>query len=69
MAFATGRWGRYTAVAIKNIVRGLCALSLVPAHYGFPVGDLLVGVDRAVHCLPARRRAPAPGAAQLTIHP
>ncbi|MER6775276.1 hypothetical protein ABT389_36780 [Streptomyces bacillaris] len=67
MAFATGSWGRDTAVAIKNIVRGLCALSLVPAH-GFPVGDLLVGVDRAVHCLPARR-APAPGAAQLTIRP
>ncbi|MGC5533696.1 helix-turn-helix domain-containing protein [Streptomyces sp. SR-10] len=39
------------------------------AHYGIPVGDLLVGVDRAVHCLPAGRRAPAPGATQLSIQP
>ncbi|MGW2282875.1 acyltransferase [Streptomyces sp. NPDC001770] len=39
------------------------------AHYGIPVPDLLAGVDRAVHCLPVRRRAPAPGAAQLTISP
>ncbi|MFF7365447.1 helix-turn-helix domain-containing protein [Streptomyces sp. NPDC008125] len=39
------------------------------AHYGIPVPDLLAGVDRAVHCLPARRRAPLPGAAQLTISP
>ncbi|WP_323137671.1 helix-turn-helix domain-containing protein [Streptomyces sp. NBC_01789] len=39
------------------------------AHYGIPVCDLLAGVDRAVHCLPTRRYAPAPGAAQLTITP
>ncbi|WP_308286071.1 helix-turn-helix domain-containing protein, partial [Streptomyces drozdowiczii] len=39
------------------------------AHYGIPVCDLLAGVDRAVRCLPARRYAPAPGAAQLTIAP
>ncbi|MFF9690514.1 helix-turn-helix domain-containing protein [Streptomyces sp. NPDC014623] len=39
------------------------------AHYGIPVPDLLAGVDRAVHCLPARWRAPAPGASQLTITP
>ncbi|MEU4180988.1 helix-turn-helix transcriptional regulator [Streptomyces sp. NPDC026589] len=39
------------------------------AHYGIPVIDLLAGVDRAAHCLPARRRAPMPGAAQLTITP
>ncbi|MFJ2574999.1 helix-turn-helix domain-containing protein [Streptomyces halstedii] len=39
------------------------------AHYGIPVPDLLAGVDRAAHCLPTRRRAPAPGAAQLTITP
>ncbi|GGZ20125.1 helix-turn-helix domain-containing protein [Streptomyces nitrosporeus] len=37
------------------------------AHYGIPVSNLLAGVDRAVRCLPARRRAPAPGSAQLTI--
>ncbi|MGQ4353031.1 helix-turn-helix domain-containing protein [Streptomyces drozdowiczii] len=39
------------------------------AHYGIPVCDLLARVDRAVYCLPARRYAPAPGAAQLTITP
>ncbi|MFF8557047.1 helix-turn-helix domain-containing protein [Streptomyces sp. NPDC015501] len=47
----------------------LADVDKLSAHYGIPVPDLLVGVDRAVHCLPAHRRAPAPGAAQLTIHP
>ncbi|MEW9513768.1 helix-turn-helix domain-containing protein [Streptomyces bacillaris] len=47
----------------------LADIDKLSAHYGLPVGDLLSGVDRAVHCLPARRRTPAPGAAQLTIHP
>ncbi|MFD9426893.1 MULTISPECIES: hypothetical protein [unclassified Streptomyces] len=37
--------------------------------YGIPVPDLVSGVDRAIHCLPARRRAPMPSAAQLTISP
>ncbi|WP_406411920.1 hypothetical protein OG923_23790 [Streptomyces halstedii] len=37
---------------------------------GILAPDLFAGVDRAAHCLPARRRAPAPGgAAQLTITP
>ncbi|MFI0763213.1 helix-turn-helix transcriptional regulator (plasmid) [Streptomyces anulatus] len=47
----------------------LADVDKLSAHYGIPVGDLLVGVDRATQCLPAGRRAPAPGAAQLTIHP
>lgn len=47
----------------------LADVDKLSAHYGIPVGDLLVGVDRAVRCLPARRHAPVPGAAQLTIHP
>ncbi|MEI7030698.1 helix-turn-helix transcriptional regulator [Streptomyces pratensis] len=47
----------------------LADVDKLSAHYGIPVGDLLVGVDRAVHCLPAGRRAPAPGAAQITTHP
>lgn len=47
----------------------LADVDKLSAHYGIPVGDLLVGVDRAIHCLPARRRAPMPGAAQLTITP
>ncbi|HBF80259.1 MAG TPA: acyltransferase [Streptomyces sp.] len=47
----------------------LADVDKLSAHYGIPVGDLLVGVDRAIRCLPARRRAPLPGAAQLTIHP
>ncbi|MFE9853387.1 hypothetical protein ACFYPN_31995 [Streptomyces sp. NPDC005576] len=45
----------------------LADIDRLSAHYGIPVPDLLAGVDRAVHCLPARRRAPAPGAAQLTM--
>lgn len=44
-------------------------LDRLSAHYGIPVPDLVAGVDRAIHCLPARRRAPLPGAAQLTINP
>lgn len=47
----------------------LADVDKLSAHYGIPVGDLLVGVDRAAQCLPGHRRAPAPGAAQLTIHP
>ncbi|MGW2841863.1 helix-turn-helix domain-containing protein [Streptomyces sp. NPDC001493] len=47
----------------------LADVDRLSAHYGIPVPDLLAGVDRAVHCLPVRRRAPAPGAAQLTISP
>ncbi|MFD5728453.1 helix-turn-helix domain-containing protein [Streptomyces sp. NPDC058368] len=47
----------------------LAEVDRLSAHYGIPVCDLLAGVDRAVHCLPARRYAPAPGAAQLTIAP
>ncbi|MYT77560.1 BetR domain-containing protein [Streptomyces sp. MnatMP-M77] len=47
----------------------LADVDKLSAHYGIPVGDLLVGVDRAIRCLPARRCAPLPGAAQLTIHP
>ncbi|MER8197567.1 hypothetical protein ABTY00_26865 [Streptomyces microflavus] len=44
-------------------------LDRLSAHYGIPVPDLVAGVDRAIHCLPARRRVPLPGAAQLTINP
>ncbi|WP_329043480.1 helix-turn-helix domain-containing protein (plasmid) [Streptomyces sp. NBC_00178] len=47
----------------------LTDVDLLSAHYGIPVPDLLAGVDRAIHCLPTRRYAPAPGAAQLTISP
>ncbi|MEU0985010.1 helix-turn-helix domain-containing protein [Streptomyces griseus] len=47
----------------------LADVDRLSAHYGIPVGDLLAGVARAAHCLPASRRAPAPCAAQLTIHP
>ncbi|MER5988843.1 helix-turn-helix transcriptional regulator [Streptomyces sp. NPDC001787] len=47
----------------------LADLDRLSAHYGVPVPDLVAGVDRAVQCLPARRRAPMPGAAQLTITP
>ncbi|MFE3382706.1 hypothetical protein [Streptomyces anulatus] len=50
--------------------RSPTAVDKLSAHYGIPVGNLLVGTDRPAHCLPAGRRAPpAPGAAQLTIHP
>ncbi|MEW1583730.1 helix-turn-helix domain-containing protein [Streptomyces microflavus] len=36
------------------------------AHYGIPVGDLLVGVDRAIHCL--RRPTPRPDARRRPAH-
>ncbi|MFD3976536.1 hypothetical protein [Streptomyces cyaneofuscatus] len=44
-------------------------LNRLSAHYGIPVPDLVAGVDRSIQCLPTRRRAPLPGAAQLTINP
>ncbi|MFD6802502.1 hypothetical protein [Streptomyces cyaneofuscatus] len=42
-------------------------LDRLSAHYGIP--DLVAGVDRAIQCLPVRRRAPLADAAQLTISP
>ncbi|WP_406290677.1 acyltransferase [Streptomyces sp. NBC_00209] len=33
----------------------LADVDRLSAHYGIPVCDLRAGVDRAVHCLPARR--------------
>ncbi|MFH9138809.1 acyltransferase [Streptomyces sp. NPDC017524] len=45
----------------------LADVDKLSAHRGIPVIDLLAGVDRAAHCLSARRRAPMPGPAQLTI--
>ncbi|MFE7614315.1 helix-turn-helix domain-containing protein [Streptomyces sp. NPDC057496] len=50
-------------------VWSLADIDRLSAHYGIPVPDLLAGVDHAVHRLPARRRAPLPGASQLTIGP
>ncbi|MFD8821250.1 hypothetical protein ACFV1C_02595 [Streptomyces sp. NPDC059605] len=50
-------------------VWSLADIDRLSAHYGIPVPDLLVEVDHAVHRLPTRRRAPLPGASQLTIGP
>lgn len=36
----------------------LANVDKLSAHYGIPVGDLLVGVDRAVHCPPAAALPP-----------
>ncbi|MET9700777.1 helix-turn-helix domain-containing protein [Streptomyces sp. NPDC006529] len=47
----------------------LADLDRLSAHYGIAVSDLFCGVDHAVKCLPARRRAATVGGLQTTITP
>ncbi|MFD5343963.1 hypothetical protein ACFWJY_09395 [Streptomyces anulatus] len=49
--------------------RSPTAVDKLSAHYGIPVGNLLVGTDRPATASPPVAVPPAPGAAQLTIHP
>ncbi|OLO25474.1 hypothetical protein PZ61_0237965 [Streptomyces sp. MNU77] len=57
---------RLSQTQIRRKRAGATAWSLADLHklaalYGTPVGDLLVGVARAAHCLAAGCRAPPPG--------